>query len=223
MIHCDKVSKRFGGGQSALSNVSFRVDKSEMTFVTGHSGAGKSTLLKLIAMIQRPSGGRIVLGGLDLGTVKERGIPWIRRRMGFVFQDHQLLNDRNIFDNVALPLLVHGMERKEIGRRVRAALDTVGLLNKEKARPITLSTGEQQRVGIARAIVHRPPVVLADEPTGNLDPALSMEIMQLFQRFNSIGTTTLIATHDLALVKALGKRVLVLDHGRLGGDLSAMP
>ncbi len=215
MIRFDNVSKRYPGGQEALSSVSFHLPPGSMSFLTGHSGAGKSTLLKLIAAIERSSRGQVIVDGRNLGKLPRRQIPWLRRRMGIVFQDHHLLYDRSVFDNVSLPLVIAGYQRREIGRRVRAALDKVGLLDKEKAMPVTLSGGEQQRIGIARAVVHRPAMLLADEPTGNLDPQLSQEIMRLFVQFNQVGVTVLIATHDIVLVKALGCPVLTLEQGRL--------
>jgi cell division transport system ATP-binding protein len=191
-----------------------------MAFLTGHSGAGKSTLLKLITMVERTTRGEIVLDGKNLSRVRRRQIPFIRRKIGMVFQDHNLLYDKTVFDNVALPLIIAGEHHSETGRRVRAALDKVGLLGREKQYPVTLSTGEQQRVGIARAVVNRPPVLLADEPTGNLDPDLSREIMALFEAFNNIGTTVLIATHDLELIKQIPQRLLTLQQGRLVADTS---
>ncbi len=218
MIHFDHVSKRYVTGLDALSEVSFEIGAGEMVFVTGHSGAGKSTLLKLISMVERPTRGHIVVNHADLDRVRRRGVAPLRRSIGMVFQDHRLLVDRSVFDNVALPLLIAGTSRAEIARRVRAALDKVGLLAREKALPVTLSTGEQQRVGIARAIVVKPPLIIADEPTGNLDPQLSIEIMNLFAEFGDVGTTVLIASHDLFLLKRMSKRVLVLDHGRLVDD-----
>jgi len=186
-----------------------------MAYLTGHSGAGKSTLLKLIALIERPSRGNLVLDGVNLSNVKNNKIPYIRRNIGIIFQNHHLLYDRSVFDNVALPLIIAGYQHREIGKRVRAALDQVSLLNKEKAEPITLSGGEQQRVGIARAIVHKPGLLLADEPTGNLDPELSLEIMKLFARFNQVGVTVLIASHDLDLIKQTGSPVISLNQGQL--------
>jgi cell division transport system ATP-binding protein len=218
MIHFDKVSKRYGAGQDALSEVSFEIDAGEVVFVTGHSGAGKSTLLKLVGLVERPTRGQITVNHASLANVRRRGIPQLRRNIGMVFQDHRLLTDRTVFDNVALPLIIAGTARDEIGKRVRAALDKVGLLAKEKNSPTALSAGEQQRIGIARAIVGKPPVIIADEPTGNLDPQLSAEIMNLFAEFGAVGTTVLIASHDLHLIKRIGKRVLVLDHGRLLDD-----
>ncbi len=218
MITFDKVSKRYESGQDALSELSFEIGAGEMVFVTGHSGAGKSTLLKLIGLVERPTRGQIVVNHTMLAKVRRRGVPQVRRDIGMVFQDHRLLTDRTVFDNIALPLIIAGASRDEIGKRVRAALDKVGLLAKEKAFPLALSAGEQQRVGIARAIVAKPPVIIADEPTGNLDPQLSAEIMQLFAEFGAVGTTVLVASHDLHLIKRLGKRVLVLDHGKLIDD-----
>jgi len=218
MIRFDNVSKRYPGGHEALSNVSFHLPRGSMTYLTGHSGAGKSTLLKLIALIERSSRGNILLDGVNLSQISNRKVPYIRRNMGIIFQNHHLLYDRTVFDNVALPLIIAGYQHKEIGKRVRAALDQVDLLNKEKVEPITLSGGEQQRVGIARAIVHKPSLLLADEPTGNLDPELSREIMELFARFNQVGVTVLIASHDLDLIKQMGSPVISLDKGMLVHD-----
>ncbi len=222
MIRFDNICKRYPGGHEALSNVSFHLPRGEMAYLTGHSGAGKSTLLKLIALIERPSRGNILLDGINLSSVSNRKIPYIRRNIGIIFQNHHLLYDRPVFDNVALPLIIAGYQHKEIGKRVRAALDQVGLLNKEKSAPVTLSGGEQQRVGIARAIVHKPGLLLADEPTGNLDPELSKEIMQLFARFNDVGVTVLIASHNLDLIKQMGSPVVSLNQGLLThNDLQA--
>lgn len=215
MISFDYVSKRYPGGHDALTGLSFQLAAGEIAFLTGHSGAGKSTLLKLIALIERPTRGHIVVNGKNLAGIKRRHIPYYRRQVGIIFQDHKLLTDRTVFDNVALPLIIQGLGRAETGKRVRAALDQVGLLGREKDSPLGLSSGEQQRVGIARAIVNRPPVLIADEPTGNLDPDLSRGIMDLFGRFNQVGVTVLIATHDHALVARLGHRVLSLEQGRL--------
>ncbi len=189
-----------------------------MVFLTGHSGAGKSTLLKLIGLLERPSNGQLHVNDRNLTRLKRRQIPYHRRDVGMIFQDHRLLHDRTVFDNVALPLVVAGVGHKEIGRRVRAALDKVGLLYKERNAPVTLSGGEQQRVGIARAVVSKPPLVLADEPTGNLDPELSEEIMALFKQFNQVGVTLLIASHDIDLINRMQKRVLTLSKGQLVGD-----
>ncbi len=218
MISFDRVGKRYANGFDALSDLSFALDAGEMAFVTGHSGAGKSTLLRLVALLERPSRGQVTVNGRQLGGVRRRGIARVRRGVGMVFQDHRLLLDRSVFDNVALPLVIAGTPREETARRVRAALDKVGLLDREKSAPTMLSAGEQQRVGIARAIVAKPPVLIADEPTGNLDPQLAAEIMALFGEFEQVGTTVLVASHDLPLVKRMGKRVLVLDHGKLIDD-----
>lgn len=216
MIQFDNVSKRYpGGGSDAVSHISFHLHKGEMAFLTGHSGAGKSTLLKLIAMIERTTRGQILFDGENVTKVRRGRIPLLRRKIGIIFQNHQLLYDRTVFDNVALPLVIAGMRHQEISRRVRAALDQVGLLGKETMEPIRLSGGEQQRVGIARAVVNKPPLLLADEPTGNLDPELSREIMNLFQRFNEVGVTIMIASHDLELIRTYGKRTFVLKQGRL--------
>ena len=215
MIRLEDVTKRFPGGQEALSGLSFSIDKGEMVFVTGHSGAGKSTLLRLIALIDRPTSGQVIVDGQNTRRVTRRMIPAYRRQIGMVFQDHKLLYDRPVFDNVALPLIIAGMGYREAGRRVRPALEQVGLLHKEKQRPETLSAGEQQRVGIARAIVTRPKLLIADEPTGNLDPDLSLEVMRIFRRFNEVGVTLLIAIHDISLIDRLGCRRIALEEGRL--------
>ncbi len=218
MIQFDNVNKRYPGGHEALSGVSFHIQPGEMVFLTGHSGAGKSSLLKLIALIERSSRGQVFIDGQNLSRLKSRHIPQLRRKIGIVFQSHNLLFDRTVFDNVALPLIIAGYHQSEVGRRVRAALDKVGLLNRDKAYPITLSGGEQQRVGIARAVVNRPPLLLADEPTGNLDPELSKEIMGLFEEFNRVGVSVLIATHDHDLISRLDHRLLTLSGGRLTHD-----
>jgi cell division transport system ATP-binding protein len=218
MILLQHVGKRYPTGQEALADVNLEVGEGEMAFLTGHSGAGKSTLLKLIAIIERPSRGQILVAGQNLAAVSNRRVPYFRRRMGIIFQDHHLLYDRTVGDNVALPLVIAGLRHQEINRRVRAALDKVGLLHKERALPITLSTGEQQRVGIARAVVNKPSILLADEPTGNLDPELSLEIMTLFDEFNRVGVTVLIASHDLELIRIMDKRVVPLYAGRLADD-----
>lgn len=215
MIRFDNVSKRYNQGHDALVGVNFELDAGEMAFLTGHSGAGKSTLLKLIMLIERPSRGQVLIGNRQLNRMTRAQIPYLRRQIGVVFQDHQLLFDRTVFDNVALPLQISGMAPREQGRRVRAALDKVGLLHKEMDSPMALSGGEQQRVGIARAVVNKPAILLADEPTGNLDPELSAEIMQLFQDFNDVGVTVMIATHDIALVEQMQRKVLILDQGRM--------
>lgn len=221
MIHFNTVSKRYPGGYEALKAVSFRLEAGEMAFLTGHSGAGKSTLLKLIALIELPSRGHAVVNNKNLAKIRGRRIPHFRREIGVVFQDNKLLYDRTVFDNVALPLIVSGSPEAEIRRRVQAALDKVGLLGKQHVMPITLSGGEQQRVGIARAVVNRPGILLADEPTGNLDQRLSDEIMELFRDFHAHGTTVLIATHDLRQVRRVGKRVLGLRGGELVYDGTA--
>jgi cell division transport system ATP-binding protein len=221
MIRFENVSKRYPGGFEALSNVSFHLEPGGMAFLTGHSGAGKSTLLKLIAVVENATSGQVFVDGQNVARLGRRGIPFLRRKIGFIFQDHHLLFDRTVFDNVALPLVIAGYRSEEIGRRVRAALDKVGLLEKERLYPITLSGGEQQRVGIARAVVNRPLLLLADEPTGNLDPELSREVMKLFALFNRVGVSVLIASHDVALIEQFDYPVLQLDHGRLGGVKAA--
>jgi len=215
MITFDRVSKRYEEGHDALREISVHIEQDELVFITGHSGAGKSTLLRLIMLMDRPSRGQITVDGQNLGAVRSRGIPQHRRNIGVVFQNHQLLFDRTVFDNVALPLVIAGYDHREVGRRVRAALDKVGLLDRERAMPITLSGGEQQRVGIARAVVGKPKILLADEPTGNLDPALSAEIMDLFEEFNQVGVTVLIASHDLVLISRLRHRIITLRQGCL--------
>ncbi len=218
MIRFEQVAKRYAGGQEALHDVSLQVSPGEMAFLTGHSGAGKSTLLRLITLVERATRGEITVGGQALSRVRGGAVARFRRNLGVVYQDHRLLTDRPAFDNVALPLVIAGYPRAEIARRVRAALDRVGLLAKERALPEMLSSGEQQRVGIARAVVHKPALVLADEPTGNLDPELSAEIMRLFQRFNQVGVTVLIASHDLDLISGMGQRVIRLAGGRVVAD-----
>ena len=215
MIRFDNVSKRYPNGHDALRNISFHLPAGSMAFLNGHSGAGKSTLLKLIALIEHSTRGQIMVGGQNLNRIPRRRIPYFRRRIGIVFQDHNLLVDRTVFDNVALPLVIAGLRHQEIRRRVQAALDKVGLLGKEKLLPIALSTGEQQRVGIARAVVHKPPLLLADEPTGNLDPDLSREIMELLWHFNQVGVTILIASHDLELIRSMGVPILTLKDGQI--------
>lgn len=215
MIRFDEVSKRYAGGSEALSRVSFELADGEMSFLTGHSGAGKSTLMKLIILMERASQGQVIVNGTNLNRVSRRQVPAVRRNVGVVFQNHQLLFDRTVYDNVALPLTIAGFSPKEVGRRVRAALSKVGLSDKEKKYPVALSGGEQQRVGIARAVVNKPPLLLADEPTGNLDPELSQEIMDLFSQFNQVGVSVLIATHDLDLVQRMAKRELILRQGKV--------
>jgi len=215
MIRFDDVSKRYPGGKEALTRVNLELAEGEMAFLTGHSGAGKSTLMKLIILMERPSQGQVFVQGENLNRYSRGQIPGLRRKVGVVFQNHQLLFDRTVYDNVALPLVIAGYQPRDIGRRVRAALSKVGLTGKETQYPITLSGGEQQRVGIARAVVNRPPLLLADEPTGNLDPDLSREIMELFEQFNQVGVTVLIATHDLELVHRMQKKQIKLNQGRL--------
>ena len=218
MIRFTHTSKRYASGYDALQNVSFHMPPGQMAFLTGHSGAGKSTLLKLIALLERSSRGQVFINGQNLAKIPRRRIPYFRRNIGIIFQDHQLLFDRTVYDNVALPLIIAGQPQREIGKRVRAALDKVGLLGKEKLYPITLSGGEQQRVGIARAVVNKPRLLLADEPTGTLDPELSRDIMHLFEEFSQVGVTVLIASHDLALIHALPYRILTLRQGQLIND-----
>lgn len=215
IIEFHDVAKRYPGGQIALEGVELRLARGEMAFLTGHSGAGKSTLLKLIGLIERPTRGQVIINGKNLARISNRGIPAYRQRLGLIFQEYNLLYDRTVFDNVALPLVIRGLRHSDVARRVRAALDTVGLLPHERKRPVTLSGGEQQRVGIARAVVARPHLILADEPTGNLDPGLSAEIMRLFARLNETGTSVLIASHDVNLIEQLPYRRITLDHGHL--------
>jgi len=218
VIQAKALGLRYPGGREALTGLDFSVDPGEMLFVTGRSGAGKSTLVKLLACLILPSRGQLSVLDQEPARLKRRQRPLLRRRIGLVFQDHRLLPTLSVAENVALPLRVIGSTEAEIGKRVRAALDLVGLAGRERALPATLSGGEQQRVGIARAMVHRPPLLLADEPTGNLDPQLALEIMAVFARLGSHGTTVLIASHDLFMIRQLQKRVLVLDDGRLIDD-----
>ena len=218
MIEFTHVFKRYPSGFDALRNITLHMQQGEMAFVTGHSGAGKSTLLKLITLIERPTRGEAIVNHKNILRLPRRRIPYFRRDIGVVFQDHKLLFDRTVFDNVALPLIVTGADDREIPRRVRAALEKVGLLSKERMYPITLSGGEQQRVGIARAVVNKPPLLLADEPTGNLDAALSDEIIDLFLDFHHHGVTVLIATHDHRLIDRARKRVIELKQGELTSD-----
>ena len=220
VLRLDNVSKTYPGGHTALAEVSFAVDAGEMLFVTGHSGAGKSTLLKLIQLAERPSHGTVLFDERNLARVRGSGIAGHRRQLGVVYQNHQLLMDRSVADNVALPLVLRGMKRVEINKRVRSILDKLGLAARERALPSQLSAGEQQRVGIARAVVAEPALLIADEPTGNLDPGLSAEIMGLFASLPERGTSVLVASHDLRLVKHMRKRVLVLDKGRLQDDIA---
>ncbi len=218
MLQFTNIFKRYPGGQEALSDISFHMPDGSLAFLTGHSGAGKSTFLKLITAIERSSRGQLIVNGVNVSQIRSWRIPYLRRNIGMIFQDHQLLHDRTVFDNVALPLIIAGYRHREIGRRVRAALDKVNLLHKERVYPITLSGGEQQRVGIARAVVNKPPLLLADEPTGNLDPELSREIMALFEAFNQVGVTVLIATHDIDLINKLPYPQITLNNGRLAHD-----
>lgn len=218
MIKFEQVSKTYAGGFQALNQVSFHVEPAEMVFLTGHSGAGKSTLLKLISIMERPTAGRVMINGHDLRKIGRREIPYVRRDIGMIFQDHRLLLDKTILDNVALPLLIEGYSMQEARKRVSAALEKVGLGDKLRHYPMMLSGGEQQRVGIARAIVNKPPLLLADEPTGNLDPKLSLEIIRLFEDFNRHGTSVLIATHDLGIISRLRYRTLSLKDGRMIND-----
>lgn len=214
-IRFENVSKRYKTGHEALRSADFSLESGEMAFLTGHSGAGKSTLLKMLTLVEHPSRGEVWVGNQNLSKLSRSQIPDYRRTLGVVYQNHRLLGDRNVYQNIALPLQIAGYSRDHIGRRVRAALDRVGLLAAESAFPQALSSGEQQRVGIARAIVHKPRLLIADEPTGNLDPRLSLDIMHLFEQFNRVGTTVLIATHDVALIKRMKHPVLILDKGRL--------
>ena len=221
MISFSRVSKRYPGGHQALQDVSFSIDAGELVFVTGHSGAGKSTLLKLLVAIERPTSGSVIVNGQNVGALTRRAVPFMRRCFGLVFQDHKLLFDRNVFDNVALPLQISGYPGRDAARRVRAALDKVGLLKYESAMPITLSGGEQQRLCMARAIVHRPAILLADEPTGNLDADYALEIGELIRSFNQVGVTAIIATHDQSLLTQLAPRVISLKQGMLDTGSSA--
>jgi len=218
MICFDNVTKRYGVGHDALRDVSFTLDSGGMVFLTGHSGAGKSTLLKVIMLLERPTRGRAVVGDNDLGVVEPSQIPYLRQQIGVVFQNHHLLFDRTVFDNVALPLRISGVPEREQAKRTRAALDKVGLLRKEQVLPVSLSSGEQQRVGIARAVVNKPAILLADEPTGNLDPDLSLEIMRLFRDFHQVGVTVLIATHAVSLIESFDCSQIRLSEGCLLPD-----
>jgi cell division transport system ATP-binding protein len=218
MIRFDQVFKRYPNGREALAGVSFNIESGALTFLTGHSGAGKSSILKLIALIERPTRGQVIVNSQNTSGVKPRGIPHFRRQIGVVFQDHKLLHDRPVADNVALPLVIAGVSRREIDKRVRAALDQVGLLGRERSLPLELSTGEQQRVGIARAVVAKPMLLIADEPTGNLDPELALEVMKLFKRFSEVGVTVVIASHDVHLIDQVGARRIVLSAGRVVGE-----
>lgn len=215
MIRFNQVNKRYPGGYQALKNLSFSIAEGEMVFLTGHSGAGKTTLLKLITAIERPNSGSVLVNNQNVGVLKERALPYLRRNLGIIFQDHKLLFDRNLFDNVLLPLQICGFDHRESGKRVRAALDKVGLLKREKSNPIALSGGEQQRLCIARAIVNRPSILLADEPTGNLDAAYAQEIMAIFKSFHQVGATLLISTHDTSVLQDTRVRTINLKNGEL--------
>jgi cell division transport system ATP-binding protein len=215
MIQFTDVYKRYNSGKEALKRLNLFIEQGAMVFVTGRSGAGKTTLLRLIALIERHSRGQLIVNSQNLDRVRGNRIALFRRNIGFMFQDHRLLNDRTVFDNVALPMVVAGYSYQETRKRVHAALDKVGLLSLEKSFPLSLSGGEQQRVGIARAVVHRPALLLADEPTGNLDPALSWESMKLFEQFNQVGVTVLIASHDLEMIRRLKKPIITLKAGKL--------
>jgi cell division transport system ATP-binding protein len=221
MIRFDQVFKRYPNGREALAGVSFNIESGALTFLTGHSGAGKSSILKLIALMERPTRGQVIVNSQNTSGVKPRGIAHFRRQIGVVFQDHKLLHDRPVADNVALPLVIAGVSRREIDKRVRAALDQVGLLGRERSLPLELSTGEQQRVGIARAVVAKPTLLIADEPTGNLDPELALEVMKLFKRFSEVGVTVVIASHDVHLIDQVGARRIVLSAGRVVGEEAA--
>lgn len=215
MIQFSNVHLQYPGGVDALKNINLHIEKGAMAFIAGRSGAGKTSLLRLIALIERHTRGQIIVNSQNLDRVRKSRIPLFRRNIGFMFQDHRLLMDRTVFDNVALPLVIAGHSHHEISRRVHAALDKVGLLQKERFNPMVLSGGEQQRVGIARAVVHRPALLLADEPTGNLDPALSWEIMCLFEQFNQVGVTVLVASHDMAMIQKMRKSIIILRKGRI--------
>jgi cell division transport system ATP-binding protein len=217
MIRFDRASKRYPNGREALSAASFEIADGEMVFFTGRSGAGKSTILKLISLLERPTRGLVMVNGHNTAALSSRRIPAFRRELGVVFQDHRLLTERSIFDNIALPLHAAetGISLKEIDRRVRAALDQVGLLDRARSLPLELSVGEQQRVGIARAVVGKPKLLIADEPTGNLDPGLSLEVMGIFKRFNEVGVTVVVATHDLDIVRAWNLREIQVAEGRV--------
>jgi cell division transport system ATP-binding protein len=223
MIRFEQVYKRYANGREALAGVSLNIEPGALTFLTGPSGAGKSSILKLIALIERPTRGGVYVNGQNTAGVKPRGIPQFRRNLGVVFQDHKLLHDRPVADNVALPLVIAGHSKREIDKRVRAALDQVGLLGKEKSLPLELSTGEQQRVGIARAVVAKPALLIADEPTGNLDPELALEIMKLFKRFSEVGVTVVVASHDVHLIDQVGARRISLRAGRVAEPMPSSP
>ena len=223
MIRFERVAKRYPNGREAISGVSFEVPRGEMVFLTGRSGAGKSTVLKLIALLERPTRGVVTVNGQGTGSLPSRKIPAFRRGIGVVFQDHKLLVDRPVFDNVALPLFVAGAPLREMDKRVRAALDQVGLLGKERLLPLELSIGEQQRVGIARAIIAKPDLLIADEPTGNVDPEMAVKLLRLFEALNRLGTTVVVATHDVHLLQKVPECLIMrLDKGRLGDPTGAL-
>ncbi len=218
MIQFSQVSKRYPGGHTALENITLGIEKGELVFLTGHSGAGKSTLLKLIAAIERPTSGAVTVNGQNVGRLSRHAVPFLRRNIGLIFQDHKLLFDRSVIENTLLPLSIAGFDRREAFKRARAALDKVGLLNREKSMPVALSGGEQQRLCIARAVVSRPALVLADEPTGNLDTGYAIDILNMFRDFHRVGTTLVISTHDERAIQAMGGRVVQLDHGTLAAE-----
>lgn len=216
MIQFSGVTKHYPG-HVALDNISFQLARGEMAFLTGHSGAGKTTLLKIITLVERMTQGQVIIDDRNITRLKRRHIPALRKNIGMIFQNPQLIPNRTVFENVAVPLHIEGYRPREIRQRVHAALDKVGLLDKENQLPAALSSGEQQRIGIARAIVNKPDLILADEPTGNLDPSLSQDIMKLFEAFNEVGVTVLIATHDLSLVAPMNHRMITLKDGQLIG------
>ena len=218
MIQFSQVAKRYPGGHTALENITLGIEKGELVFLTGHSGAGKSTLLKLIAAIERPTSGAVTVNGQNVGRLSRHAVPFLRRNIGLIFQDHKLLFDRSVIENTLLPLSISGFDRREALKRARAALDKVGLLNRERAMPVALSGGEQQRLCIARAVVSRPALVLADEPTGNLDTGYAIDILTMFKDFHRVGTTLVISTHDERAIQAIGGRVIQLDHGKLAAE-----
>jgi cell division transport system ATP-binding protein len=215
LISFSAVAKRYAGGHEALKGITFGIAQGEFVFIAGHSGAGKSTLLKLIPAIERPSGGAVLVNGQNVGSLRRAALPYLRRNLGLVFQDQKLLYDRSVFDNVLLPLAFSDFDGREAARRVRASLDKVGLLAREKANPVQLSGGEQQRLAIARAVVNRPAVLIADEPTANLDAASAAEILEIFASFNQVGVTVLVATHDEALIERFARRVVRLARGSI--------
>jgi len=215
LVSFNRVGKRYPDGYEALRDASFAIEAGDFAFLTGHSGAGKTTALKLIPAIERATAGAVLVNGQNVGALREAALPFLRRSLGLVFQDQKLLHDRNVFENAMLPLQICGDPPREAARRVRAALDKVGLAGREKAMPVMLSGGEQQRLCIARAVVNRPGILLADEPTANLDSGAAAEVMEIFRAFNQVGVTVLVATHDAALVERFGTRTIQLDHGRV--------